>query len=233
MQIDDFKSQFKQFADRVDARNLRERGIIFVTILVALYMLAVNLLFKPLQIEKDRQQQQLQVKRDQIQAIEAQLQSILSGGAHDPDAAKRERFAVLQQNLKTTDTVLAQVTTGLVPPKEMARLVEQMLLKSRGIEVIKVESLPAAPLIAEPAGAKPVERTSSQAVASGAMVYKHGMRLELKGNYLDILNYLRALEGLPWKVFWGQATLQTEKYPISSVSLLIYTLSTHEGWIAL
>jgi hypothetical protein len=28
-------------------------------------------------------------------------------------------------------------------------------------------------------------------------------------------------------------TLQTEKYPVSRVSLLIYTLSTHQGWIGL
>jgi MSHA biogenesis protein MshJ len=59
------------------------------------------------------------------------------------------------------------------------------------------------------------------------------MRIELKGSYLDILGYLHALEALPWKVFWGQATLQTEKYPVSHITLLIYTLSTREGWIAL
>jgi MSHA biogenesis protein MshJ len=121
------------------------------------------------------------------------------------------------------DAELVRVTAGLVPPKEMARLIEQMLLKNRGLQVMKVESIPATALL---------EGGNANGIA-GTMVYKHGMQIELKGGYLDILRYLKSLEALPWKVFWGKVTLKTEKYPDSRVSLLIYTLSTHEAWIGL
>jgi MSHA biogenesis protein MshJ len=57
------------------------------------------------------------------------------------------------------------------------------------------------------------------------------MRVELKGRYFDIVEYLKALEGLPWKVFWGEVSLESDKYPISKVSLVIYTLSRYPGWI--
>jgi MSHA biogenesis protein MshJ len=119
------------------------------------------------------------------------------------------------------DTDLVRVTAGLVPPKEMTRLIEQMLLKNRGLQVMRVESIPATPLLEGGAG------------VTGTMVYKHGMHVEVKGGYLEILRYLKSLEALPWKVFWGKATLKTEKYPDSRVSLVIYTLSTHEAWIGL
>jgi MSHA biogenesis protein MshJ len=105
----------------------------------------------------------------------------------------------------------------------MARLVEQMLLKNRGLRVMKVESIPATPLL----------NVVESAVGSGPMVYRHGMNIEIKGGYLDILRYLKSLEALPWKVFWGKVTLKTEQHPVSHVSLLIYTLSTHEAWIGL
>ena len=59
------------------------------------------------------------------------------------------------------------------------------------------------------------------------------MNIEVKGGYLDVMRYLKSLEGLPWKVFWGKVTLKAEKYPDSRVNLLIYTLSTHEAWIGL
>jgi MSHA biogenesis protein MshJ len=59
------------------------------------------------------------------------------------------------------------------------------------------------------------------------------MNIEIKGGYLDILRYLKSLEALPWKVFWGKVTLKTEKYPDSRASVLIYTLSTREAWIGL
>jgi MSHA biogenesis protein MshJ len=223
MQLEDLKTQFKGFIDRIDAMSLRERGLIFVTLLVALYFVAVNVLFGPANVEKDRLQKQVNQLHEEARALEAQVQVIVGGGENDPETIKRKKIVSLQESLKTMDVALSRVTAGLVPPKEMTKLVEQMLLKNRGLEVIKVESLPSTPLLEGSAGGG----------ADGSMVYKHGMRIELKGSYLDILRYLRSLEGLEWKVFWGQVTLQTEKYPVSKVSLLIYTLSTHQGWIGL
>lgn len=223
MQLEDMKTQFKGFADRIDAMSLRERGLIFVTLLVAMYFVAVNVLFGPVNAEKDRLQRQVNQLREETRMLEIQVQGLVSGGENDPEAVKRKKFASLQENLKTMDETLSRVTAGLVSPREMTKLVEQMLLKNRGLEVIKVESLPSTPLLEGAAEGGP----------DGSMVYKHGMRIELKGGYLDILRYLRSLEGLEWKVFWGQITLQTEKYPVSKVNLLIYTLSTHKGWIGL
>jgi len=216
---DDLKKQFEGFASRIDAMSLRERALIFITLLVALYFLAVNVLFGPLNAEKNRLQQQLTQKRAETQALEAQVQALAGTGEH-PDAAKRKKLETLQENLKTMDAELVRVTSGLVTPKEMARLVEQMLLKNRGLQVMKVESIPATPL-QEGAG------------GTGVKVYKHGMHVEVKGGYLDLLRYLKSLEALPWKVFWGKVTLKTEKYPDSRMSLLIYTLSTNEAWIGL
>lgn len=222
MTSDDLKKQFQGFAGRIDAMSLRERAMIFITLLVALYFLAVNVLFSPLNAEKDRLQQQVNQQRQETQALEMQVQALASNG-EDPDAGKRKKLEALQENLKTMDTELARVTVGLVPPREMARLIEQMLLKNRGLQVLRVESIPATPLL----------NVAENAVSSSPMVYKHGMNIEIKGGYLDILRYLKSLEALPWKVFWGKATLKTEKYPDSRVSLVIYTLSTHEAWIGL
>lgn len=220
MALEDLKKQFHGFASRIDAMSLRERALIFVTVLVALYFVAANMLFGPVNAEKDRFQNQVNQKRMETRALEAQIQAILADDDQNSETAKRKKIAALQESVNTMDAELAKVTAGLVSPKEMARLVEQMLLKNRGLRVMKVESLPATPLL-------------EGGATAGAMVYKHGMRIELKGGYLDILRYLKSLERLPWKVFWGQVTLQTEKHPVSNVNLLIYTLSTREAWIGL
>ncbi len=235
MEFGDLKSQYQQYADRLDALSLRERGIVFIAILGALYFIAVNLMFTPLQKEKDKLQGQVQTKREQIQIMEVQLQGLLSGGSHDPDAAKREKFNTLQQTLKDMDAALAKATTGLVSPKEMAPLVEKILMSNRGLKVMKVESLVAAPLLesAAPHAATEQPHRAKRVADAGLNVYKHGLRIELSGSYPDLLRYLRALEGLPWKVFWGQVSLQTDKYPVSHMSLVIYTLSTQEGWVVL
>jgi MSHA biogenesis protein MshJ len=230
--MDQLKQQFKQLMDRIDALALRERGLLFVGLLAILYVVAANLIFVPMNAEKIRLETQLKGKHNEIQALEAQITAMATGNAQGAGSEKKEKLTALQERLRVLDETLGKVTSGLVSPKEMTRLVEQVLLKSKRLEIVKLESLPPAPLVGEGGGQTGTSPAGGPAPAAG-MVYKHGMRIELKGSYLDILSYLRALEGLPWKVFWGQASLKTEKYPVSHITLLIYTLSTREGWIAL
>jgi MSHA biogenesis protein MshJ len=224
MTFGELKTRFRALAERIDAMSLRERGLIFTSILVALYFVAANLLFGPTNAESDRLQEQLNAVRAQTQSLDSQIESILAGRAQDPDAAKREKIAALQASLQQINTSLNETTSGLVSPKEMTRLVEQMLSKNRALRVLKVESLPATPL---------VEGSAEASNLPGTMLYKHGMRIEVQGTYLDMLRYLKSLEGLPWRLFWGQVTLKSDKYPDSRLSLLIYTLSTHEAALGL
>jgi MSHA biogenesis protein MshJ len=220
--IETLKLRWRALSERINALGIRERALVFVAILAVLYVIAAQLVFAPMQAQRDSLQKQIKAKRDQVQAYEMQIQS-LAGGMPDASSPAGSRLAALRQQLKTLDESLARTTTGLVDPKEMARLVEQVLSRNHRLTVVKVESLPATPLVESAAG-KP---------AASAGVYKHGMRIELKGSYLDILAYLKALEGLPWKVFWGQASLTSDNTPVSRLTLTVYTLSTHEGWIGI
>lgn len=222
--IDALKARALELRDRVDAFSLRERAMIFIAVMVVLYLVAFNLVFGPLRAEQARMDAQLKAKRDQVQSIETQIQNLVGGPAQDVNGSNRAKLASLQQQLKELDAAMDQMTAGVVSPKEMAKLVERMLMQNRGLELVKLENLPPAP-IAE-------NKTDGNAAATAdAQIYKHGMRIELRGSYFDIVTYLKALEALPWKVFWGEVTLETEKYPSSKVTLVIYTLSRYPGWI--
>ncbi len=228
--IGNLRAQLKKYMERLDALSLRERGIIFIAVLVVIYGVAANVLFPPLNIEQTRLKKELTAKRTQVQTFETQIQAALAKSAEDPDAANRAKLAELEKQLKSTEESLSAITSRLVPPKEMTQMVEQILARNRRLEVVRMESLPAAPL-------QPVGDESRQGAAKGSTktltAYRHGMRIELQGGYLDVIMYLRELEALPWKVFWGQISLQTEQYPVSRIVLHIYTLSTREGVIAI
>ena len=223
--MEQFRVLFKKYTDRINGLSLRERGIVFVAILVVIYGVAANFLFPPLNVEQARLKKQLTDKRAQIQTFDAQIQAALAKSVVDPDAGNRAKRAQLGAQLKALDESLATVTARLVPPREMARMVEQVLLKTRRLEVVLLKSLPPEPL----------QQLASVATGRGAglTAYRQGMHIELRGNYLDTLVYLRELEALPWKMFWGQVSLKVEQYPVSYVTLRIYTLSTQPGWIAL
>lgn len=222
--------QLKRYMERLDALSLRERGIIFVAVMAAIYSVAANVLLPPLNAEQTRLTKELAAKRTQVQTFETQIQGTLAKSAEDPDAANRLKLAGLEKQFKSTEESLSAITSRLVPPKEMTQMVEQILVRNRRLEVVRVESLPAEPL-------RPAGDESRQGAAKGPTkiltAYRHGMRIELRGEYLDVLMYLRELEELPWKMFWGQISLQTEQYPVSRVVLHIYTLSTREGVLAI
>lgn len=231
--MDQLRALFKKYTDRINDLALRERGIIFVAILVVLYGIAANFLFPPLNAEQGRLKKQLTDKRAQIQGFEGQIQAALAKSAEDPDAGNRAKRTQMEAQLKVLNESLARVTARLVPPKEMARMVEQILLKNRRLEVVRVESL--TPESLQQVGSVPLPQAGAATGGGvdGLTAYRQGMGIELRGNYLDILDYLKELEALPWKVFWGQISLKVEHYPTSRVTLRIYTLSTQPGWIAI
>lgn len=218
-----FLKTLGQIGDRIDALTLRERGIMFVTLLVLFYFLSNQFVFSALKKQQQRLENEIKMKYDQSAAIHAQTQNIIQAGTREPDKENAARLKQLREQIALVDPRLAGVSQSLVSPRDMARFVEKVLTHNPALQVIRVESLPPAEVEASAAGAP--------ATAKG--VYKHGMRIEVRGRYTDIVKYLRALESMPWKVFWGQVKLETEDYPLSRVTLVIYTLSVYQSWIGI
>jgi MSHA biogenesis protein MshJ len=62
-------------------------------------------------------------------------------------------------------------------------------------------------------------------------VYKHGVEIVIEGDYLDMVSYMTALEGMPWQLFWGKATLTSDDSSKLSLTLTLYTLSLDKKWL--
>jgi MSHA biogenesis protein MshJ len=67
----------------------------------------------------------------------------------------------------------------------------------------------------------------------GSLLYRHGVEITVRGNYLDMIDYMTALESLPTQLFWGGAKLEVEDYPTARLTLTMYTLSLDQKWLKL
>lgn len=67
----------------------------------------------------------------------------------------------------------------------------------------------------------------------GSLLYRHGVEITVRGNYMDMIDYMNALENLPTQLFWGGAQLEVEDYPTSRLTLTLYTLSLDPKWLKL
>lgn len=93
--------------------------------------------------------------------------------------------------------------------------------------------LAAANANANAAKPQPAGGTPAAAQAQAPLLYRHGVQLVLQGSYLEMIDYLEALEALPTQLFWGAAVLDAEQYPQAKLTLTLYTLSLDQKWIAL
>lgn len=212
---------------RIDAMTLRERAIVFTSLLAVLFLFADQLLFPTQQRVQQQLEKQIQEQLGQLNTINGQIERIVRDNTEDPDALLRMRLEALRKQYAELELSAGDITRGLVSPREMTRLVYAMLRENRSLQLVKAENLkPEAIPLAAASNPGPVTGG-----VSGPAVYRHGLRLQVRGRYPDIVRYLHTLENLSWRVMWGEVHLETANYPVTNATLTIYTLSLDQDWI--
>jgi len=224
---------FEKWSDKVDVLSLRERILILIAVLAVVYLIVyITLLGAVL----DRQQllkKQIRADARQSVSMRQQIQAILSNPSLDPDSDNRKKLAELKEKQALASASLADMHRQLVSPDKMAGLLKDVLKKNQQLKLIALKTL--APVEINPQskavnGPRAIDSKSSEAKVS---LYRHGMELKVQGRYLDLLSYLHTLETLPWHMLWGRISLVADKYPQSTLTITIYTLSLNETWLSL
>jgi len=226
------RTQLKQFAERIDARSLRERLLIFGMAALAAVMLVTTLALDPLQAKRKALLQQVAEQQTRVAAAQTQIQTLIAARSADPDAANRSRLAELKTRIGQSEDRLASFQQGLVSSDRMAEVLRDMLGRNRGVTLVSLRTLPVTTLAEEggkPAAAPPKE---GQVPDPKAAIYRHGVEVTVEGSYADLLGYVSELEAMPWQVFWGGAALSVQTYPVSRLTLTLYTLSLEKAWLS-
>ncbi len=220
--------RLQSLAARVDALALRERALLLAALLVVFYVLWANLLMAPLEIRQKAQQDQVAQLHTHIALLDRQAQAVIAHSREDPDRANRERRLALRGRIGDLNHQLRRYTSNLISPTVMVQVLERMLRREPGLRLIAVHSLPATPLLEQPSGKG--EKTK-KVPTTQAGIYKHGLTLEFDGTFPATLRYLKALEALPWQLFWDRMDYREQHYPHARVTITVHTLSLDPGWI--
>lgn len=224
---DKLKQQWQRVSDKADAMSLRERVMVFLMLAAVLGVLLNAVLLDPLVAGQKKHSRDIVERQAQIADIQARTQVLASAAQADPDAANRERLKALKQKLEQSDKALNDVQQGLVPPERMARLLEDILERNRGLRLVSLKTLPAGALLGAP-----VAGAGEKGAATAGQVYRHGIQITVEGNYAELSQYLAELEKLPWRMFWSQADMRVDEYPKVVLTLTVYTLSLDQSWLA-
>ena len=231
--------RLRNLMTRIDARTLRERCIGLLVSLLGLFLAWDIALVQPLDVRREAFEGQVNQLHQQIRGLNAQIGQIALARTTDPDRLNGRKAQILSVALAGVETELARATEHLVPPGEMAELLEAVLTRETRLQLVKLEGLGAEPLLAPdlvpnlvpdlPGALEGSEQTGPIATVMG--LYRHGLRIDFEGGYLDTLQYLVALENLQWRFLWDNVSYEVSQYPLARVSITVYSLSLDDKWI--
>jgi MSHA biogenesis protein MshJ len=222
------KEQWQKLAARFDALGQRERILALVGGLVGLILLFYLLALDSAVVAKKRLTQQIAEARQGVTLLEQQLKA--QQGRADPEAARRSERDALRKQLADVDKTMAQVQRGLVPPERTAKLLEEVLARSRGLQLVSLRTLPVQRFDPRGPGAESKELKSAPKDPE-RQLYQHGFEITLQGSYAELHEYLNRVEQLPWQMFWSRISMNSEDHPHLTFTLTVQTLSLSKAWL--
>jgi MSHA biogenesis protein MshJ len=209
----------RRYAERVDALGVRERVLLFSVLALALVLIANVVFIEPLRTKQKQLSAEVAQQEKEMATLQLQFQALLQGSQVDLDAPNRARQAALREELRQLNLRIVEEQRRFTPPERMRRLLEELLEKNRGLALVDLQTLPAAPVAAPRQGA----------AASG--MYRHSIELTVRGSYGELYEYLRVLERLPNQLYWARAELGVAVHPTLTLKLTVHTLSFDRAWL--
>ena len=209
-----------ELSAKFDALQQREKVLVAGIILALVYALVEFTLLKPADDEHKKLTGQLQANSTQLTSSQEQMAQ-LQTNATGNNGNRGPQLRAVQQQVSALRSELATLAGGLADANQLPRILEDVLVKTGKLSLLKLQALPVEEL--------QLAATSNSGEPVSAGVYKHGVALQLQGAYFDVVDYLEALEQLPWGLRWDTLNYRAASYPNAQVTLQVYTLTTEEG----
>lgn len=237
---------FKQLTIKFDALQPRERIILAVAVAGVLYFLVNLLLLTPEQNKQKLLQQQIATQQKELSTFYDTNKEISNQLTNDPLAKARITRDNLSKSIADVDALLGQANAT---SSQVGELIKSILIASPGLSLVSLKTLPVstfytakvastAPITAastSPVNLTPVNTASANHEIKAApaaiapqiplTIYKHGIEVSIKGNYLAMVPYLQNLQNNSKRLFWNDAKLDVTVYPEAILKITIFTMS--------
>jgi len=189
--------------DRVDAMTLRERGLLFLCVLVVLGALTWVLAVMPLAAVQKQRAAQIDQVSAQMEALRDQTQVGILEGRRQRAAQLGADIARLQAQIDAIEGAADTAPGKGGEAASAAALLKRVVRRTEKVALVRVASSSA-----EPGGAP----AAGTAGAPGS-----GLDITLAGRYLDLMEYLATLEAAMPQAHWSALRLTAETTPAQVV----------------
>lgn len=204
---------------RYSKRQPFERVLMVIVAAIVLYFIADIGLLKP-------QQKKLAELRNAAATHSVELMELQQHASKTNDQMTSQRATLdqIKKQIAEFDSILGESDGA---PSDIGSLLREMLDVSPGLTLVSLKTLPVtqfyAPAPKTNANDKNASATNVNEVQK--IIYKHGVEISVKGNYLALLSYMEHLQKYPKRLFWSEAKLDVVVYPDAVLKLVVYSLS--------
>lgn len=217
-----------QLQEKIDARVMRERLLIFITAAAVVFMAWNFLVQLPIEKQLQESREQLALLAAQRTSLQTQITATTQSLLNDPNKPKKLQIAQLQSDIGVLETQLHSVSQNLIKADQLPHALQDVLEKTAQLTLLEVKTLPAQELqfvaVNTPTNVSP---TTTDDLRAG--VFQHVVELRVSGSFSQVVEFLIALEHLPWRFYWQSLDYSVVHYPNAEVRLRVYTLSSEEG----
>ena len=237
----------QQLMEQIDSRVLRERALIFISLLAVIFILWDLLLQSTIdQTGKKLQAEQAQLLSDQ-QALDTKIATLTLAMASDPAIGKRKEIETFATKISAIEAQLAGMSQGLISAEQLPQVLQDVLARTQSVTLLQVRTLTATEIQLSSVsgmgvsgmgasgmgvsggGAEQEKSTTAPAAPTGTGVYKHSVLIRVAGNYSELVKLLQDIEALPWRFYWESLDYTVTQYPQAEIDIQVFTLSSEEG----
>ena len=216
--MDVLKRQWVELSDKFANLSDREKWLTTIAGWVAILFLLFTFMVEPAQVDNNTKNIRLFSLKGQIGQLKGEIEVTKFKLKQDPDKDVDKAYTVLLTESQDLSLRLSHLVDSLVTPTGMAELLEQVLDKTHKLKLESLTSLPSEPITTD---------DSDENIG----YYIHPVKIELSGNYFNILDYLAQLEQMKVKYYWRSFNYQVVEYPEARLQLVVYTLGVKKEFI--
>jgi MSHA biogenesis protein MshJ len=245
------KFSYRRLANRIDDMTLRERGLTFAAAVMTLVALPYTLIIDPALATQKRMLDQIKKDQSQINALGTEMSKLVEQQSEAPSAVNQEKLRALDTRLAEIEREINATRNQLVPADRISDLLRGLMAKTGRVTLVSLNAVSGTPAVdsgtaarqgaagTTAAPAAPTAPAGAQATAESTPpifdipLYRRGVELTVRGNYLDLVQFLADLEKMPWRMLWGKSDFEVERYPLVTLKVQLYTLSSDRAAVTL
>jgi MSHA biogenesis protein MshJ len=173
-----------------------------------------------------------QKTQEAIQQNEALLQkeSLIKSIAMSPGAKQlMAHYQELLDEKSKLENNLTHYTQKTIDAKDLAKLLHDMLAHNDGVMIDDFQTIVQPVVMTAGAPQQTPEQAATDITAGSLAVEAVYYRLVLRGSYFAVMEYLKRLELLSWRLYWDKFDYQVSQYPEGVITITFYTLRPRGG----